>query len=145
MPTCAPCLPDCRHQSWARAELYSQQPAFNEGAVTLADSSVSANGAHFNGGWIYSLGGVQLFHATIAGNVADDDFGGAGSWGGVFRTTGGASIEPWNTCWQRTTRAIRRTTARAIPASQDYNYVQSADIPGSCATAAVDLRPAGLR
>ncbi len=96
------------------------------GNVTLNNSTISANGARGNGGGIYHVGTVRLFHVTVAGNVADRDFMGAGSGGGIYRAAGGSPNELWNTMLVENFAANQANDCAGNPmTSQDYNYIQT--------------------
>jgi len=107
------------------------------------DSTISANSAHGNGGAIAapiptagvttSQGSVQLYEVTVAGNVADSDFGGAGLGGGIQRAAGGNTIELWSTLLVENYAANQPNDCAGDPlTSHDYNYIQSTGIPASC-------------
>ncbi|MBA2591812.1 MAG: right-handed parallel beta-helix repeat-containing protein [Pseudomonadota bacterium] len=59
---------------------------FNEGALTLINSTVSGNSAGTHGGGLYNTGTLTLTNSTVAGNFADSLGGGVFSFGALALT-----------------------------------------------------------
>ncbi len=100
------------------------------GTLTMTNSTIGANGAHGKGGGIWHAGVMQLFHVTVAGNIADVDSSGAGSGGGVFVDGGTSQI--WNSLLVENYAANEPNDCGGNPiTSEDYNYIQ---VPGCSIT-----------
>jgi hypothetical protein len=97
--------------------------------VTIQNSTVSANAAHANGGGISQegvLGGMRLFHGTLAGNLADSDHAAAGTGGGLYRAAGSSPNEVWNSLLVENSAGVAASDCAGDPTtSQDYNMFQT--------------------
>ncbi len=58
------------------------------GTLTISNSTISDNSSESDGGGIYSSAAVNVFFATIAGNLADSGTVGAGTGGGIISALG---------------------------------------------------------
>ncbi len=97
----------------------------NSGAVTVTNSTISANTASRSGGGIEngatgSL--VSLYNVTIAANVADADSNGTGRGGGVHNISG-AIFHFRNTILADNVQGMTGDDCAGTLDSQDYNLV----------------------
>ncbi len=107
---------------------------YSASTVTMTDSTITANGARGSGGGIYQdLGTVELFSATVAGNIADSDSTGAASGGGIFRSTRANANQIWNSMFVENYDAnVPNDCGGDSLTSEDYNYIQTIGTGGSC-------------
>jgi hypothetical protein len=103
------------------------------GTLSVTNSTISANGAHGNGGGIYHVGTLQLFHVTVAGNIADLDFSAAGLGGGIFSAAGANGNQVWNSLLVENYAANEpNDCGGGTLTSEDYNYIQTTGTAASC-------------
>src|SRR5262249_32637796 len=69
---------------------------------------------------------LQVFHTTIAGNIADSGAIGGGTGGGIYRAASSTFHNIWNSLLaENYAGRVSNDCAGAALTSQDYNYIQT--------------------